>query len=303
MSSVGVVVPVYNAEAFLPWSVPTILAQRGVSQWVFVDDGSADSSAAALDRLLVEEPTASLLRLADNRGRAAARNAGVDACGPVDVIVFFDSDVAPPPDTVEAFLAALSSSGVVASVAQIRHVDPPEGLYGAYVRQSDRGVGTTRTGEVVPWRYFVTAASAVERSAFEQVGGFDPDVQYGEDLALAIRLADTFGNKALRAAGVTVPMRDTSTLERALGDVAQFGRDLHGLASRFPSSFDIAGLPSWLPSASRFYPGRLARSISSFLGHVGGHLPDRIQARIARLLLADALLQGFHEGARSRREG
>ncbi|MEM6326898.1 MAG: hypothetical protein AAF791_07245, partial [Bacteroidota bacterium] len=210
-----------------------------------------------------------------------------------DVAVFLDADVAPPPGTVEAFVRALSHTEAVAAVAPIHHLDPPDDLYGAYVRRGTRGLGATEGGTSVPWRYFVTAACAVTLEALREAGGFDERIRYGEDLALAVRLDAAYGSNALRSIATPVPMRDTSTLDRALADVQQFGRELRRLAREHPNALRVAGLPRWFPRAARWYPRPLGRIAASVGRRLGAHLPEPMQASVARWMLGEALIQSF----------
>jgi glycosyltransferase involved in cell wall biosynthesis len=88
MPTVSVVIPAYNAEAYLREALDSVFAQtRPPDEVVVVDDGSTDrtSEVAASygDRVrLLRQP---------NRGEAAARNAGVLAARGA-LIAFLDAD-------------------------------------------------------------------------------------------------------------------------------------------------------------------------------------------------------------------
>lgn len=86
MDSVSVVIPAYNAGAYLEAAVRSLLAERlGGLDVVVVDDGSTDASVDAVERL-----AARVLRQ-ENRGEAAARNAGVRATSG-RFVTFLDAD-------------------------------------------------------------------------------------------------------------------------------------------------------------------------------------------------------------------
>ncbi|HEX9950880.1 MAG TPA: glycosyltransferase family A protein [Rubricoccaceae bacterium] len=291
----SVVVPVFNGVHVLDTCVPAALALRGVDEWIWVDDGSTDDTASVLARLLAGEPCASTVTHDANRGRAASRNTGVrSAAG--DVLVFLDADVAPAPDLAERFAAALAG-GATATVARLVPAEPlAADPYGEYLRRARRGVPPeAQPGDVLPWRLFVTAACAVSRSAFEAAGGFDERIVYGEDLALACRLAAR-APAGLVASGAVATISDTSTLERALANTAAFGRGLPAMGERCPGLVRLAGLERVLA------PGlRHALAASPTLGAVVRRLativPRPLQPVAVRYLLGHTLVRA-HDDAR-----
>lgn len=90
-SKVSVIVPVYNAAAFLEKCVNSILEQsyRNI-ELILVNDGSTDASADICERY-AEKDSHVVYVFQENSGVSAARNRGLDvATG--DYIVFVDSD-------------------------------------------------------------------------------------------------------------------------------------------------------------------------------------------------------------------
>lgn len=74
---VSVVMPCYNAAETLPWALASLLAQTfGDWECIVVDDGSTDHPEEAV--AASGDPRIRLVRLAENQGRAAARQAGLD---------------------------------------------------------------------------------------------------------------------------------------------------------------------------------------------------------------------------------
>lgn len=104
MSALTVVVPAYNAGAYLRIAVDSLLAERlpGL-EIVVVDDGSTDGSPASVERLPVR-----LVRR-ENKGEAAARNAGVKA-GTAPFVTFLDADDVLVPGALSPRLEFLSSN-------------------------------------------------------------------------------------------------------------------------------------------------------------------------------------------------
>lgn len=290
---IAVVCPVYNAAPFLDWSLAAQLDLAGVGTWIYIDDGSTDGSLDRLQAWSRDRPSVRILALEANGGRAAARNRGLAEVGDAETVCFFDADVAPPPDAAVRLHRAAWSPGAVASVASIRHLDPPDDPYGAYLRLAERGLGPRTHGAVVPWRYLVTAACAVRQGALDRAGGFDETIDYGEDLALAAALAGQAPG-GLRAAGTEVPMRGTSTLEEALANIASFGDGVRRSGCRRADLLAVAGLGR---VANPTHPlVRLGRSTLVARGVRGllPVLPPRGQALGVRYLLAHAMLQSLH---------
>jgi GT2 family glycosyltransferase len=96
----------YNGERYLPETLAAVAACRG--EWqeaIIIDNASTDRS---LDLARERLPEARLLRLPENRGPGAARNAGFDAAAG-DWLLFLDNDVAPLPGAIQRLRAALEA--------------------------------------------------------------------------------------------------------------------------------------------------------------------------------------------------
>lgn len=87
----SVIIPVYNAEAYLRRCLDSVLAQgQEDMEIICVDDGSTDGSAALLQQLAAQEPRLRVI-LQENRSAGAARNRGLaEAAG--EYVHFLDAD-------------------------------------------------------------------------------------------------------------------------------------------------------------------------------------------------------------------
>lgn len=106
MTSVSIVMPAYNAEAFIERALCSALGQslRDIEVLV-VDDGSTDRTAERVTRLTAADDRLRLIRLARNGGHCAARNVGIaEAKG--EWIANLDADDWYAPDRLERMLAA-----------------------------------------------------------------------------------------------------------------------------------------------------------------------------------------------------
>jgi len=99
----SVIVPVYNAERYLPSCLDSLLCYIGGDlEVVVVDDGSQDASGAICDRYAARDVRVKVFHQA-NAGVSAARNKGLQhATG--DWIAFVDADDEVLPGYVEACL-------------------------------------------------------------------------------------------------------------------------------------------------------------------------------------------------------
>jgi dolichyl-phosphate beta-glucosyltransferase len=77
------------------------------TEFVVVDDGSTDDTAARAEILFYQFPHRRIVRLAENRGKGAAVRAGVTAAS-APLIAFADADMAIDPSQTPEFLRALA---------------------------------------------------------------------------------------------------------------------------------------------------------------------------------------------------
>ena len=83
----SIIIPAYNAEAYLPQCLDSILAQKHQGcEVIVVDDGSTDGTAALLERY----PDVKVVHQ-ENQGMSTARNRGLDEARG-EYILFVDSD-------------------------------------------------------------------------------------------------------------------------------------------------------------------------------------------------------------------
>lgn len=77
MPKVSVILPLYKAEATLPFALESLLAQSWENlEILVVDDASPDGSAAVAEGFAARDPRVRVIRQPENRGGYAARNAG-----------------------------------------------------------------------------------------------------------------------------------------------------------------------------------------------------------------------------------
>lgn len=121
---VSVVMPVYNAEEFLPETLRSIASQTYQPiELIAVDDGSQDRSPA----ILQAHPGIRLLRQ-PNIGPSAARNRAI-SCAQGEFVSFVDADDVIPPEKLSVQVGfLLEHPDVSATLGRQEWINPPSGL-------------------------------------------------------------------------------------------------------------------------------------------------------------------------------
>lgn len=111
---VSMIVPIYNAEAYIERCVDSICSQTYQNiEIILVDDGSVDNSC----RLCKEKSSSdSRIRVLhqSNQGVVSARNTGIDASNG-KYLMFVDADDWIEPDMVEELLRGISDADIISS--------------------------------------------------------------------------------------------------------------------------------------------------------------------------------------------
>lgn len=222
MPRVSVVVPVYNAEAYLAAAVDSILAQDHQDlEIILVDDGSTDGSRAVIESF--GDRVRGIFQA--NAGPSAARNAGIRAARS-DYVAFCDADDIQLSHRIATHLAVLERFAEIALVGgdlselvdgrvTVEHalhhfwIGPTQRpfaeelarAFGAHKtcrelglpvpgQHVDRHVYAGRAAPLIALMHLCWGnASLFRKDALEEVGGFDERVGQYEDWHLVARIA------------------------------------------------------------------------------------------------------------------
>jgi len=183
---VSVIIPAFNAEAFIDETIESVLAQTiSDLELVVVDDGSSDSTRSRVTRF---GPPVRLL-LQERGGPAKARNAGA-AAGQGEWVAFLDADDLWLPNKLELQLAEASRSGAAL-------------LFTDRYNIGERGPLPERQSDIQPLvdgdifepllfgNFITTSTVLLRREAFEAAGRFseDPTLPPAEDWDFWLRVA------------------------------------------------------------------------------------------------------------------
>lgn len=176
----SVIIPTWNRAGLIERAVASVLSQTFADlELIVVDDGSDDGTRAILQS--ITDPRLRVL-FRPHRGVSAARNTGLEkARGPF--VAFLDSDDAAMPEWLDTVSIAFRETGadLVVSGAVTRAADGRESVYLPAPSEVSPDAVATR---------FLPGCYAVRRRLLAEAGGFDPDVSFGENTELALRLFD-----------------------------------------------------------------------------------------------------------------
>jgi glycosyltransferase involved in cell wall biosynthesis len=239
----SVVIPSYNRAPVLARCLDALAAQDpAADEVVVVDDGSTDDTPA----VLAERDWVRVVRQ-DNGGRAAAKNAGIDAARG-DVILFLDDDVIATPGLVgrhaahhrerpelhEGLLGLVTWSPEVEVTRHMHWLEHGGPLF-HYDEIDDPGD--------VSWKMLYTANVSLKREFLEP---FDAGLPIFEDSELAYRLRQRGLRLRYDAAAIGWHLREETPerTERRMREVGASARLLHAKWPELrepPPSFSIAG--------------------------------------------------------------
>lgn len=187
--ALSVIMPVYNAAAYLAQAVESVLAQTFEDfELIIVNDGSTDRSPRILADLARRDGRIKLISR-PNTGIVGALNDGLRAAR-ADLIARMDADDVSLPQRFEKQLAYLRAHPeVVALGSRVVGVDP----CGCELFHSDHSLAHDEIDREllkgVGWA-IVHPTVIMRREPLQRVGGYRSEYQWVEDLDLFLRLAE-----------------------------------------------------------------------------------------------------------------
>lgn len=180
MFQVSVIVPCYNEEQDIPRCLTDLLSQDYENmEIIVVDDGSTDGTAQVVKRFMEKNPRLKLFSSGGRRGPANARNLGAKASSG-EVLIFKDAD-AKTPDMhfVRNLVEPFEDSEVQVVLARSYTLIPTSSFLERSLILSHYGHRLRERGRL---------PEAYRRTVLLEVSGFDPRLEFGEDVDLADRV-------------------------------------------------------------------------------------------------------------------
>lgn len=180
---ISVVMPCYNAQAYVAEAVASVLGQTYRSvELIVVDDGSTDASVEIIESY---GHRLTLLRQ-NNQGPYPARNRGVTASRG-EFLAFLDADDWWAPDCLERLHEAIERSRAAVAYCGWQNVGLPGGRGEPYVPPDYEREGKLERflRAAAPWPIH---AALLRRSVWDEVGGFDTTLPTVMDYDLWLRV-------------------------------------------------------------------------------------------------------------------
>ncbi len=166
---VSIIIPAFNAETYLAEAIGSVLSQQGDMEVIVVDDASTDGTAQIAQSL---GDRVRVISLPENRGTAAARNAGMQQANG-SFIGFLDADDRWFPGAVQHLLPPLQSG----------KYDFVRGLT-KFFREKEGGIELQNQA----FTEVQIGTTLYTKETIEKVGLFDEELRYAEDMDWNMRL-------------------------------------------------------------------------------------------------------------------
>jgi glycosyltransferase involved in cell wall biosynthesis len=198
---VSIVIPVFNASAYVAEAVESAVALPETGEILLIDDGSTDTSLDVCKKISERYSNVFLYQHpgGKNLGAAASRNLGIQKAK-YDYVSFLDADDYYLPNRFsidkEIFLAKPDADGVYGcNLAKFENEEARRKFLNRYP-----GEATTITERLSPEQLFKpllfggygrfhTSAITLHKRSFQKVGLFNTAIRYVEDTELWLKLS------------------------------------------------------------------------------------------------------------------
>lgn len=211
---------------------------------VVVDDGSPVP--------IEPPPGATVVRLDVNVGPGGARNAGL-AEVTTPFVAFVDADVEVDEDELTRLLAWFEDPRVALVAPRIRASGGADARARFEAARSplDLGAEPARVQATTRVSYVPAAVIVCRTAALQAIGGFDPDLRWGEDVDLVWRLRDA-GWRCRYEPSVVARHRTRRSMGAWLAQRFRYGTSAAPLARRHPGALAPVRMSGW--SAATWAP-------------------------------------------------
>lgn len=183
--TVTVVMPAYNAEKYLAQSIESVLAQTFHDfELLIIDDGSYDNTAEIANYYCQQDSRIKLFSQ-ENHGVSTSRNKGI-CLNNSKFVAFIDADDKWFSDKLAVHLNHFNQEAHLGiSFARVEFLSP-DGTTGQ--------IASGRLNQLQPQHFLyenptiTTSNLVVRREVFQQIGYFDQNMSYAEDLDFILRV-------------------------------------------------------------------------------------------------------------------
>ncbi|MFB5085886.1 glycosyltransferase [Psychrobacillus sp. PGGUH221] len=189
MCKISVVIPAFNAEAYIEESIESILKQTvKVNEIIVVDDGSMDRTRDIVKNIQNKHPEV-FLYTQENAGASAARNIGISkATG--NWILLLDADDQCAETLVKNYLGKIQDDNYVAVYTDFIQINESSGIISGVLAGQELNGNDGFCKMLIRNPIISPSGSLVKKSVFEEINGFDIKLNYGEDVDFWLQLLD-----------------------------------------------------------------------------------------------------------------
>ncbi len=226
---VSVVMPAFNAAAFIERTIATVQSQT-LKEWelIIVDDASTDDTLDVLAKVASEESRIRIIALETNSGAAVARNKAIEAASG-RYIAFLDCDDLWYPEKLEKQLALMNQQNA-------------SFCYGAFDRHTPEGVflGVTRVPKSLNYRQLLKNTTIGCLTAIYDTKSlgkvYMPLIRKRQDYALWLRLL----KKTDKAVGILDSLGSYTVREGSISS-----NKLSAAKFTWKVFYELEALPLW----------------------------------------------------------
>jgi glycosyltransferase involved in cell wall biosynthesis len=200
MPTVSIIIPVYNAAAFIGETLASVFAQTYTDfEVIVINDGSPDTEDC--ERVLQPYLNRIVYLKQENQGASAARNTGLKAAQG-ELVAFLDADDVWLPAYLEEQVAFFRNHDVDlicadAIVFDEKGVDRNTYMNGLTNDRSENGL-VTFDGLIRGEQNLITSGVVAKRESVIAAGGFDESLRNAQDFDLWIRMTLLGGRLAFQ---------------------------------------------------------------------------------------------------------
>lgn len=181
-STISIIIPAYNRAHVLPIAVQSVLGQTATNwELVIVDDGSTDNTRQVLKKFLLDERVN--YHFQEHAGVSVARNTGVEMSRG-DYLIFLDSDDRFYPELISNLNENKFKNYDLISWQVFKKVD---GKSSIWKPQKLEKIFNNIVAS------FLAGSICYKRDLLLKVGGFDPEMSFGENYELGMRISNLPG--------------------------------------------------------------------------------------------------------------
>jgi glycosyltransferase involved in cell wall biosynthesis len=286
---ISVVMSVYNGARYLQEAISSVLDQSFRDfEFIIVDDGSTDDTVAIIESN--SDDRIRLIQSDSNRGLAASLNTGFGAARG-EFIARQDADDISAPERFEVQVAKLRGAQHPTVIGGNWSIIDSEGREVA-IQQLPVDAETVRSNLVDRNIRFPHGSMMLSRSIVEQVGGYDSNFIYSQDLEFQLRIAAAgfdicavsdavykyrvlpqqnrrktllqsrfreIANRRFRSDDWTIPV-GPSVISAAREKSSEDGRSPENEIGRYWYALSLISARAFRPKLALFYLGRCVKS-------------------------------------------